>query len=309
MIYHVRTLVILAIFSGASLDAAQLKNKQFIFGPVRVSPAMSRTAALATLYGSWKMLDYGDTQWLSSVRADNADSIAGSALQAGLFLAKAALITLAAERVYDYTHTVANYATWPAYASRLLQQHFNELMVIKALTHDVIAHISVCENGNKIQIDAWHHLIEQYKQQCEATVTGLMEVSWYIADDITVQLLEALRHDMDTADAIKLDRFAIMDFVRHDELLSVRMQALYAAFDHLGHAQDCLRVADVHVCQQELQVLHEMFSALNETRSAALTEALKHCNRIAAAKTTKDVAHGVLQYAQWRVANWWSADN
>jgi hypothetical protein len=160
--------------------------------------------------------------------------------------------------------------------------------------------------GAAHSMQAWQELLSKYQEQCETMLNGLMEIGWYVGDEVTVQLLEALRHDFDLLKTIKLDRFEIMNFVRHDELLYMRLQALYAACDHLDHTKNGVRAADVHVCHQELNLLLEMFDALQDTRAAALTDALHHCNRIANVKTSKDVVSGVLQYAQWRIANWQS---
>lgn len=309
MLYHIRILVITSLllgFSNTSADAPSIvHNKQFIFGPVRVSPALARLGAAGTIYGGWKLLDGADAAWLSQVRSSMSNSAGNGIMRAGIFLAKAAVITLVAERIHDYTHTIANYATWPAYAARLLQLQINELCVVKSLYEDVIVQVAALDEASSLT-EPWQQLLNKYKEHCEKTLSGLMEIGWYVGDEITVQLLEALRHDLDALNTIKLDRFEIMNVVRHDELLYMRIQALYAACDHVQHAKECVRAADVHTSQQELHVLYEMFSALYDTRAAALTDALHHCNRIAAVKTTKDVVSGVLQYAQWRIANWYS---
>ncbi|MFI5333144.1 MAG: hypothetical protein ACHQVS_03515 [Candidatus Babeliales bacterium] len=311
MIYHIRifliTSLIVSCSSNAIAQTSQLHNKQYIFGPVRVSPALARLGAVGTIYGGWKLFDHADTAWLSSMRSSMKDSPAHGIMRAGIGVAKAVVLALIAERVYDYTRTVANHATWPAYAARLLQQQVNELLVITSLYNDVIVRVAALDEASLIT-ESWKQLINKYQENCETTLQGLLEIGWCVGDEITVQLLEALRHDFDIRDTITCDRFEIMNFVRHDELLYMRVQTLYAAFDHVVHAKDALRSADVHVCHQELHQLFEMFDALYDTRSAALTDALHHCNRIATVKTTRDVIAGVSQYAQWRISNWWLAE-
>lgn len=306
MIYHTKKLLIALLILGSSeivANASQLHNKQFIFGPVRVSPALARLGAVGTVYGGWKLLDHADTAWLSSARSSMQDSPANGIMRAGIGVAKAAVLALIAERVYDYTRTVANHATWPAYAARLLQQQVNELLVVTSLYNDIIVRVATLDEAPLVT-EAWKQLINKYQENCEIMLQGLLEIGWCVGDEITVQLLEALRHDFDIRDTITCDRFEIMNFVRHDELLHMRIQTLYAAFDHVSHTKDALRNADVHVCHQELHQLFEMFTALYDTRAVALTDALHHCNRIATVKTTKDVISGVVQYAQWRVTNW-----
>lgn len=309
MTYTLRTLVIASLItvSGTSAHTASqpLRNKQFIFGPVRVSPALPRLGAAATLYGGWKLLDRADDAWLSGVRSSMSGSVGGTIMRGGICVAKAALLALLADRVYDYTYTFANYATWPAYAARLLQIQVNEFLVVTSLYNDVIVRVAAVDETTGI-VEPWQQLLAAYQEQCERTLAGLMEIGWYVSDEVTVQLLEALRHDFDARETTQLDRFEIMDFVRHDELLYMRLQALYAAFDHVIHAKESKRAADIHGYHHEIRVLHEMFSSLHDTRAVALTDALYHCNRIATVKTTKDVISGVLQYLQWRISNWGS---
>jgi hypothetical protein len=308
MINYIRPLLIASLIITSTYASAtqpsQVKNKQFIFGPVRVSPALARLSAVSTIYGGWKACDCLDAPWISNARESVSDCLGTGVVRIGTAVAKAALLTLIAERLYDYVHTAANYATWPAYAARLLQLQVNELIVVQSLYNDAIERALIQEGQEQnALIQSWQQLLKNYHEQCDKHLTALTDIGFYVGDEITVQLLEALRHDLDNFRKITLDRYEIMNFVRHDELLYMRLQALYAAADHVRHTKENLRSSDLHACHHEIQLVHDMFNTLSESRMTALAEAVHHCNRIASVAMSKDVISGAVQYAQWRITN------
>lgn len=314
MIYQIRNLLIVSLIitsnSALAETKPQLHNKQFIFGPVRVSSAVARATAVSTLYGGWKAFDRLDIQRLSDARESVSGYIGNGVVRVGTSLVKGALLALIAERVYDYVHTVANYATWPAYAARIVQLQVNELIVVQSLYDDVVMRLAERESENRdALIQPWQQLLKQYHENAEKNLSALTDIGFYVGDEISVQLLEALRHDLDNHTNSMLDRYEIMDFVRHDEMLHKRLQALYAACDHLQYVKENVRAADLHACHHELRVLHEMFTTLQENRAMLLADALRHCNRIASVNMSKDVISGAVQYAQWRITNAFSSDN